>query len=75
MELASADSRRNFARFAWVVVAYNLAVILWGAYVRASVSGDGCDVGKGDHINGSTLRDRAHGVDLGCGQRHDGEVL
>ncbi len=42
MELASADSRRNFARFAWVVVAYNLAVILWGAYVRASFSGDGC---------------------------------
>jgi cytochrome c oxidase assembly protein subunit 15 len=42
MQLASAESRRNFARFAWVVLAYNLAVILWGAYVRASFSGDGC---------------------------------
>lgn len=42
MDLASAESRRNFARFAWTVLAYNLAVILWGAYVRASFSGDGC---------------------------------
>jgi cytochrome c oxidase assembly protein subunit 15 len=42
MDLFSAESRRNFARFAWTVVAYNLAVILWGAYVRASFSGDGC---------------------------------
>src|SRR6476619_2096132 len=30
------------ARFAWGVLAYNLAVILWGAYVRASGSGAGC---------------------------------
>ncbi|MGH9163377.1 MAG: COX15/CtaA family protein [Vicinamibacteraceae bacterium] len=30
------------ARFAWFVVAYNLGVILWGAYVRASGSGAGC---------------------------------
>jgi heme A synthase len=42
MELATAESRRNFARFAWAVLAYNLLVILWGAYVRASFSGDGC---------------------------------
>lgn len=42
MDLASAESRRNFTRFAWTVVAYNLVVILWGAYVRASFSGDGC---------------------------------
>jgi len=42
MELASPDSRRNFTTLAWVVLAYNLAVILWGAYVRASFSGDGC---------------------------------
>ncbi len=42
MELASARSRRNFARYAWGVLAYNLAVIAWGAYVRASFSGDGC---------------------------------
>ena len=30
------------ARFAWFVVAYNIAVILWGAYVRATGSGAGC---------------------------------
>ena len=30
------------ARFAWAVLAYNVAVILWGAYVRATGSGAGC---------------------------------
>jgi len=29
-------------RFAWVVLGWNLAVILWGAFVRASGSGAGC---------------------------------
>src|SRR5256714_4317208 len=32
----------RFAAFAWFVTALTLAVILWGAYVRASRSGDGC---------------------------------
>jgi heme A synthase len=32
----------RFAAFAWGVVGFNLAVILWGAYVRASGSGAGC---------------------------------
>jgi heme A synthase len=32
----------KLARFAWGVLAYNLAVILWGAYVRATGSGAGC---------------------------------
>lgn len=32
----------RFAQYAWGVLAYNLAVILWGAYVRASGSGAGC---------------------------------
>lgn len=32
----------GFARFAWIVLAYNIAVILWGAFLRASLSGDGC---------------------------------
>ena len=32
----------RFAAFAWFVLAYNLAVILWGAYVRATGSGAGC---------------------------------
>ena len=29
-------------KFAWFVVAYNLLVIAWGAYVRATSSGAGC---------------------------------
>ena len=33
---------RRLARFAWWVLGYNLLVILWGAYVRASGSGAGC---------------------------------
>jgi len=32
----------RFAKYAWGVLALNLAVILWGAYVRASGSGAGC---------------------------------
>lgn len=32
----------RYARFSWLVVATNLAVILWGAYVRATGSGAGC---------------------------------
>ena len=32
----------RFAVYAWLVVAVNLFVIVWGAYVRASFSGDGC---------------------------------
>ncbi len=31
-----------FTRFAWGVLAWNILVILWGAYVRASGSGAGC---------------------------------
>jgi heme A synthase len=30
------------ARYAWAVLAYNVAVIVWGAYVRATGSGAGC---------------------------------
>jgi heme a synthase len=32
----------RFARFAWGVLAYNLLVIVWGAFVRATGSGAGC---------------------------------
>lgn len=32
----------RFARFAWIVVAYNVVVVLWGAFVRATGSGAGC---------------------------------
>ena len=48
------SSTQKYARFAWSVLAYNLAVILWGAYVRASGSGAGC----GEHwplCNGSVI--------------------
>ena len=32
----------RFAAYVWAVLAYNLCVIIWGAYVRASGSGAGC---------------------------------
>lgn len=32
----------RLAKYAWGVLAFNLIVILWGAYVRASSSGAGC---------------------------------
>ncbi|HJR61553.1 MAG TPA: COX15/CtaA family protein [Vicinamibacterales bacterium] len=35
-------SLSRLATFAWTVLAYNIGVILWGAYVRASGSGAGC---------------------------------
>ena len=34
--------RITFSKFAWGVLVYNLLVILWGAYVRATGSGAGC---------------------------------
>mgnify|MGYP005820128591 CR=1 FL=1 len=46
--------RRQFAQFAWTVLGFNLLVILWGALVRASKSGEGC----GDHwplCNGTVI--------------------
>jgi len=39
---ASSRSIRTVSRFAWLTLAYNIAVILWGAYVRATGSGAGC---------------------------------
>lgn len=32
----------RFAKFAWLTLLYNLIVVAWGVYVRASRSGDGC---------------------------------
>lgn len=32
----------KFAKYAWFVLAYNVIVILWGVFLRASKSGDGC---------------------------------
>ena len=39
------DRHRRFSRYAWGVLAYNILVILWGGFVRATGSGAGC----GDH--------------------------
>ena len=47
-------STRSLARFAWLTLAYNIAVVLWGAYVRATGAGAGC----GNHwplCNGAVL--------------------
>ncbi len=38
----TAGGRKRFAIFAWALLAFNIPVILWGAYVRVSFSGDGC---------------------------------
>ena len=32
----------RFAKYAWFVLFYNVVVILWGVFLRASKSGDGC---------------------------------
>lgn len=56
MEANNQSRHRRFAAYAWLVTALTLAVILWGAFVRASKSGDGC----GDHwplCNGSVVPD------------------
>jgi len=44
----------RFVRFAWGVLAYNVAVILWGALVRATGSGAGCG-GHWPLCNGGVL--------------------
>jgi cytochrome c oxidase assembly protein subunit 15 len=57
---AAATAKRSrtstlLPRFAWGLLAYNVAVILWGAVVRATSSGAGC----GDHwplCNGVVLQ-------------------
>ena len=33
---------QKLARYAWLTLGFNLLVIVWGAFVRASKSGDGC---------------------------------
>jgi heme A synthase len=41
-ELSARSDNGSLARFAWLVLAVNLAVIVWGGFVRASGSGAGC---------------------------------
>jgi protoheme IX farnesyltransferase len=47
-------SRPRFHQFAWGLLAYNLAVILGGAFVRATRSGDGCGQ-NWPHCNGQWI--------------------
>ncbi|CAN5764292.1 hypothetical protein BH24ACI3_BH24ACI3_10270 [soil metagenome] len=46
-EIKSSKSKRQtklsaFAKYAWFVLGFNILVILWGVFLRASKSGDGC---------------------------------
>jgi len=38
----SREKLTGFARYAWFTLGWNLVVILWGVFLRASHSGDGC---------------------------------
>lgn len=40
--VAPAVSGQSFRRYAWAVAAWNVLVVLWGAFVRATGSGAGC---------------------------------
>jgi heme A synthase len=54
-----ATAARRYAFFAWAVLGFNLLVIIWGAYVRATGSGAGC----GSHwplCNGDLLPDTSY---------------
>jgi len=48
----------NVARFAWVTLCFNVGVVLWGAFVRATGSGAGCG-NKWPSRGGSVLRTSA----------------
>lgn len=55
--------RNRFVIFAWATLVYNLAVVAWGAFVRASGSGAGC----GSHwplCNGQVVPMGAHTATL-----------
>lgn len=42
MDAQATPKYSKFARFAWFTLGFNLLVILWGVFLRASKSGDGC---------------------------------
>jgi heme A synthase len=55
----TATANRRYAAFAWGVLGFNLLVIIWGAFVRATGSGAGC----GSHwplCNGDLLPDTSY---------------
>ena len=50
----STEKASSVARFAWATLCFNVAVVLWGAYVRATGSGAGCG-NKWPNCGGSVL--------------------
>lgn len=50
----STKETSTLARFAWATLCFNVAVVLWGAYVRATGSGAGCG-NKWPNCGGSVL--------------------
>src|SRR5215472_12834975 len=55
----SAKKASSVARFAWATLCFNVAVVLWGAFVRATGSGAGCGnrwPGCGTGVLGSSTR-------------------
>lgn len=40
--VSQSEVQRGFAAYAWAVLAFNLLVVVWGAFVRATGSGAGC---------------------------------
>ena len=41
-KIMNTKPQKRFAVYAWIVVIYTIAIILWGAFVRATGSGAGC---------------------------------
>lgn len=41
-ETSASTSTSSLYRFSWLIIAYTVVVIAWGAWVRISGSGDGC---------------------------------
>ena len=55
----STEKASSVARFAWATLCFNVAVVLWGAFVRATGSGAGCGnrwPGCGTGVLGSSTR-------------------
>lgn len=42
LQATQAASSARFARFCWGLLAYTVIAVIWGAFVRGSISGDGC---------------------------------
>jgi cytochrome c oxidase assembly protein subunit 15 len=68
MDSASSSAPKRFQIFASALLVYNIPVILWGAYVRISFSGNGCGAnwpfcnGQAipQHMGGRTLIEFTH---------------